>query len=112
MKLLSEPEVLRLLNAAPGVSIDRGTFKQSVRPQMLLRGDAQQVGAGQRSSWVYDAARISEWAEYAAVRAELIRRGEWHSKRPWDAIECDAVAQGNLGEDVLAVLLAAGEVTP
>ena len=104
MNILSQPEVLALLNAAPGVTVSRSTFKQSIRPQMELRGDAQRMGAGNRATWVYDPVRISEWAEYAAVRAELIRRGEWNSKRRYDAVECDTIAQGNAHDDVLREL--------
>ena len=113
MHNLSTADVLGLLNAAPGVSITRDTFCQSIRPQMELRGDAQRLGLGNRAVWTFDATRIGEWVEYVAVRAELIRRGERHSKWRYDAVECDAVAQGNAHGDVVAALFPAHkEVRP
>jgi hypothetical protein len=109
MNLLSEAQALARLNAAlarVGASITRGTFAQSVRPQMEIRGDAQAVGQGRRASWVYDPARFDDWCEYLAVRQVLIQRGAhgWHSKRPYDVLECEAIAQGNAHGDVVAEL--------
>jgi hypothetical protein len=104
MQVLSEPELLAALNAAPGVKVTRSTFKQSLRPLFILRGEAQQLGAGNRATWVYDATRLNEWREYLAVRAELIRRGEWSTKRPYDWEEMEGIVQGNAHADVLAEL--------
>ena len=75
MKILSEPELIAALNAAPGVNVTRSLFKQSLRPLFELRGEAVRIGTGNRATWTYDATRLDEWREYLAVRAELIRRG-------------------------------------
>ena len=104
MNILTETDLIATLNAAPGVNVTRGLFKQSLRPLFELRGEAVQMGTGNRVTWVYDATRVNEWQEYLAVRAELIRRGEWHSKRPYDWQDMEAIVQGNAHEDVLREL--------
>ena len=85
MNILTEPELLARLNSAPGVTISRSTFVQSLRPLLVERGDARQLGTGKRAVWAYDEDAAWMWREYLAVRAELIRRGtpEWHSKRAY-----------------------------
>ena len=104
MKILSEPALITTLNAAPGVKVTRSLFKQSLRPLFILRGEAQQMGAGNRATWVYDTTRVNEWQEYLAVRAELIRRGVWNTKRPYAWEDMEATVQGNAHEDVLVAL--------
>ena len=104
MKILTEPELIATLNDAPGVQVTRSLFKQSLRPLASLRGEALKTGSGKRVTWVYDATRVNEWQEYLAVRAELIRRGEWHSKRPYDWEEMEAIVQGNAHKEILREL--------
>lgn len=106
MKILSESEVIALLNAAPGVKIDRSTFKQSIRPLMAApeRGEARQLGTANRATWAYDATDLWQWQWYLAVRAELIRRGQWNGKRPYSARDLEDIALLNEHDDVLREL--------
>ena len=54
MQILTEDELLALLNAAPGVQIERRAFGRSIRPLMVARGEAKQAAAGRTQLWVYD----------------------------------------------------------
>ncbi len=104
MNVITESELIAALNAATGVRVTRSLFKQSMRPLFQLRGEARQMGGGNRVTWVYDATRVGEWQEYLAVRAELIRRGVWSTKRPYAWEDMEATVQGNAHEDVLVAL--------
>ena len=115
MKILSESEVIALLNEAPGVSIERSTFKQSIRPLMAApeRGEARALGTGNRATWAYDATDMWQWQQYLAVRAELIRRGEWSTKRPYSVRDLEDIALLDAHADVWEALLARrSEVAP
>ena len=107
MQILTEAELLALLNAAPGVRIERRAFGRSIRPLMVERGEAKQAAAGRTQPWVYAAAGIWQWDWYLSVRAELIRRGEWSAKRPYSVRDLEDIALLAAHADVWEALLAA-----
>ncbi len=96
---VNQRQLLALLNEAPGVRIKRHLFEQSLRDLFVLRGEATP-----KAPWLYDSTRVNEWQEYLAVRAELIRRGVWAETRPYDVLELEAIAQGNVHEEIVAEL--------
>jgi hypothetical protein len=96
---VNQRQLLALLNEAPGVRIKRHLFEQSLRDLFVLRGEATP-----KAPWLYDSTRVGEWQEYLAVRAELIRRGVWAETRPYDVLELEAIAQGNVHEEIVAEL--------
>ena len=112
MNVLSGPEVLARLNAAiqygGGEPITRQVFEASIRPLMASpeRGEAQRVGSGARVSWAYDPRGLWQWEQYLAVRAALIRRGEWSSKRPYAVRDLEDIALLDAHADVWDALLA------
>lgn len=53
------------------------------------------------------AAGIWQWEQYLAVRAELIRRGEWSAKRPYSVRDLEDIALLAAHADVWEALLAA-----
>jgi len=91
MNILTEAELLERLNTAPGVTISRSTFKQSIRPLLLERGEARQLGTGKRAVWVYDGGDLWQWLWYLATRTELIRTGVWNSKRPYSVRDLEDI---------------------
>lgn len=91
MKILSEKEVLDHLNATHGVKISRQLFAQSLRPLFVERGEARRIGAGNRATWVYDPKDLWQWQQYLAVRAELVRRREWHANRPYSVRDLEDI---------------------
>lgn len=112
MNVFSGPEVLARLNAAiqygGGAPITRQVFEASIRPLMASpeRGEAQRVGSGARVSWAYDPRGLWQWEQYLAVRAALIRRGEWSSKRPYSVRDLEDIALLDAHADVWEALLA------
>lgn len=106
MFALFEPEVLARLNAAPGVHLDSSRFRRAVRPLMAARGEARcsRDDGSRRAMWVYDPKDLWQWEWYLAVRAELIRRGEWSEKRPYSVRDLEDVALLNEHDDVLAAI--------
>ena len=106
MNILTETELLALLNNAPGVNLERRTFGRYIRPLMAdpRRGEAKQAAEGRTQPWVYDATSMWEWQWYLAVRAELIRRGEWSEKRKYSIEELEGIARLDEHDDVLQEL--------
>lgn len=104
MRILTETELLAILNSAPGVSLERRTFGRHIRPLMAERGEAKQAAKGRTQPWVYDGTDMWQWCEYLSVRAELIRRGTWHSKRPYSVRDLEDVALLDIYADVRDVL--------
>ena len=102
MFALTESDLLALLNAAPGVHVERRAFGRSIRPLMIARGEAMQAGEGRTQPWVYDPRDLWQWARYLAVRAEMIRRGVWSGKRPYSVRDLEGVALLGEHADVLA----------
>jgi hypothetical protein len=100
MNILTESELIDRLNEAPGVTITRSTFKQSIRPLFVERGEARQLGTGNRATWAYDGRDLWQWRQYLAVRAELIKRGEWSSKRAFSVRDLEDIALLNEHDDV------------
>ena len=102
--VLREDELLRRFNALPGVQLERRTFGRYIRPLMVdpRRNEARQAATGRTQPWVYDPALLWQWDEYLAVRAELIRRGEWGEKRPYSIEDLEGIAllgeHGNVTE--------------
>ena len=103
---LFESELLALLNGAPGVHLDSSRFRRAVRPLMVQRGEARcnRADGNRRATWVYDPDYIWEWVEYLAVRAELIRRGEWSAKRPYSIEDLEDITRLDAYADVLDAL--------
>ena len=112
MQILNESEVLALLNAALAHAgappITRQTFAQSIRPLMASpeRGEARPLSEGRRTMWAYDGSYLWQWEQYLAVRAALIRRGEWSSKRPYTVRDLEDIALLDAHADVWDALLA------
>jgi len=106
---LTETQLLARLNAAPGVHVERRAFGRSIRPLMVQRGEAVQVGTGRTQPWVYDPRALWQWEQYLAVRAELIRRGEWSGKRPYSVRDLEGVALLGEHAGVLAAVWPEGE---
>ena len=112
---LNTARLLEMLNAAPGVVLSEGTFRQSLLPLLIERGDAQKIGDAQNAAGVFDPTTIWMWELYLAVRAELIRRGArdvetgevWHAKRPYSIGEMEGIALMGLYEDVTNALFPA-----
>jgi len=104
MFALTESQLLAQLNAAPGVHVERRAFGRSIRPLMVQRGEAMQAGKGRTQPWVYDPRDLWQWEQYLAVRAELIRRGEWSEKRPYSVRDLEDVALLNEHAAVLAAV--------
>ena len=92
MNILTEAELLERLNTAKGVTVTRSTFKQSIRPLLLERGEARPLGTGKRAVWVYDGGDLWQWQWYLATRTELIRTGVWNSKRPYSVRDLEDIA--------------------
>ena len=113
MQILSESEVLALLNAALAHAgappITRQTFAQSIRPLMAApeRGEARPLSEGRRTMWAYDGGSIWEWEQYVAVRAVLIARGEWSTKRPYSVADMEAITRLDAHDDVTRALFSA-----
>ena len=114
MQIFSESEVLALLNAALAHAgappITRQTFAQSIRPLMAApeRGEARPLSEGRRTMWAYDATGMWEWEQYLAVRAVLIARGEWSSKRPYSVADMESITRLEAHAEVWESLLAQG----
>ena len=112
MQILNESEVLALLNAALAHAgappITRQTFAQSIRPLMASpeRGEARPLSEGRRTMWAYDGSYLWQWEQYLAVRAALIRRGEWSSKRAYTVRDLEDIALLDAHADVWDALLA------
>ena len=115
MHVLSGPQVLARLNAAiqhaGAPPITRQTFAQSIRPLMAApeRGEARPLSEGRRTMWAYDGGSIWEWEQYLAVRAVLIQRGEWSSKRPYSVRDLEDIALLDAHAEVWDALLAQGQ---
>ena len=101
-----EDELLARFNALPGVQLERRTFGRYIRPLMVdpRRNEARQAATGRTQPWVYDPTLLWQWDEYLAVRAELIRRGEWGEKRPYSIEDLEGIAlmgeHGNVTESL------------
>lgn len=106
MQILNESEVLARLNAALAHAgappVTRQTFAQSIRPLMAApeRGEARPLSEGRRTMWAYDGGSIWEWEQYVAVRAVLIQRGEWSSKRPYSVADMESITRLEAHADV------------
>lgn len=100
MNILTEQELIADLNTAPGVVVTRSTFKQSIRPLFVERGEARQLGTGNRAVWVYDGTDVWQWKWYLATRTELIKRGEWSTKRAYSVRDLEDIALLNEHDDV------------
>lgn len=107
MKILTESELLALLNSAPGVQLERRTFGRYIRPLMVDRGEAKQAAEGRTQPWVYDGTDMWQWQWYLAVRAELIRRDEWSAKRPYSVRDLEDIALLNEHDDIVQQLFPA-----
>ena len=105
--VLREDELLRRFNALPGVCIERRTFGRYIRPLMVERGEARQAAEGRTQPWVYDARGLWEWDEYLAVRAELVRRGVWSSKRAYSIDDLEGIARLGEHDDITDALFPA-----
>lgn len=111
MNILTESELLERLNTAPGVTVTRSTFKQSIRPLLLERGEVRQLGTGKRAVWAYDGGDLWQWKWYLAVRTELIRMGAWNSKRPYSVRDLEGIALLNEHDEIVERLFG-GEQEP
>ena len=114
MHVLSGPQVLARLNAAiqhaGAPPITRQTFAQSIRPLMAApeRGEARPLSEGRRTMWAYDGSYLWQWEQYLAVRAVLIARGEWSSKRPYSVADMESITRLEAHAEVWNALLAQG----
>jgi len=109
MNILTEDELLAQLNSAPGVQLERRTFGRYIRPLMVERQQAKQAAAGRTQPWVYDATDLWQWQQYLAVRAEMIRRGEWSPKRPYSLFDLEGIALLDQHSDVVRQLFPTAE---
>lgn len=108
MNILTETEILQRLNEVRGVQLERRTFGRSIRPLLIERGEAKQAARGRTQPWVYDGDSLWQYQQYLAVRAELIRRGEWSAKRPYTVRDLEDIALLDAHADVWDSLLARG----
>lgn len=92
MNIITADDALHRLNEAAqrgGLTLSRGTFKQSILPLMAKNGDAQKIGDGRRGQWIVNSETSWRWEDYIAKRAALITLGYqgWHEKRPYDILD-------------------------
>jgi hypothetical protein len=85
MNILTREQVCEQLG------VTRQLLDQSIRPLMAQEGDAQAIGTGKRTTWVYDGNRIWYWRDYIRKRAALIELGVWNSKRPYSLADATAL---------------------
>lgn len=59
--------------------IERGTWRQSIRPL----AEADKAGWQSGATWLFDAIFTQHLADYIAKRRVLIQLGKWNSLRPY-----------------------------
>lgn len=92
MNILPTAQALERINARLNHPISRALFEQSIRPLMVERGDAQQVGA----TWLFDGQWIGAWAEYLAWREGQIEAGRLPPKSPYSIADMEALFHGHI----------------
>lgn len=92
MNILTTSTTLQRINARMLHPISRALFEQSIRPLMVARGDAQQVGA----TWIYDGAWVPAWIDYLAWREAQIEAGKLPPKSPYSVADMEALFHGHI----------------
>lgn len=95
MQLLTVTTAVQRL-AARGVTLTDQTFRDSLLPHMLERGDAQKLATGSkgsRSLIVIDGSTWWEWETYLDARARLIAAGVWTATRAYSVEDCEDISR-------------------
>lgn len=90
MNIIGTTEALEALNKRLQRPITRQLFNQSIAPELLSAGYAQQIGR----SVIIDAEAWSWWIDYIAFRERKITAGDWLSNRPYSAEEAEDFRDG------------------
>lgn len=87
--MLTTAEVVASLSEGLATPLTRQLFEQSIRPLMVVRGDATKHGA---KTWLYADRDLWQWRAYLQGRQAMIAQGRWTATRPYSIEDMEGIA--------------------
>lgn len=78
----TEAELIGMLHLAGIKHADHDLIRR-IRPIMVGRNEAWQVGQGKTRPWVYSTFAPAPWSAYFLLRQQKIAAGEWAQRRAY-----------------------------